>query len=79
MSAVPADKNAAVHLAHELILCNKVFLPALSFRKFYVLGNAETRDTLLKCGCMGAGSCGFVCQNGFSCVSSVCSNTNFGK
>ena len=26
-----------------------------------------------------AGSCGFVCQNGFSCVSSVCTNTNAGK
>ena len=26
-----------------------------------------------------AGSCGFVCQSSYSCVSSICTNTNFGK
>ena len=26
-----------------------------------------------------AGSCGFVCQSSYSCVSGVCTNTNFGK
>ncbi|BDA44528.1 probable protein GRIM REAPER at C-terminar half [Coccomyxa sp. Obi] len=35
---------------------------------------ADTTNDNLNCG-----SCGFVCQNGFSCVSSVCTNTNFGK
>ncbi len=25
------------------------------------------------------GSCGFVCQSSYSCVSGVCTNTNFGK
>lgn len=25
------------------------------------------------------GSCGFVCQSSYSCVSSICTNTNFGK
>ena len=28
---------------------------------------------------MLAGSCGFVCQSSYSCVSSICTNTNFGK
>lgn len=26
-----------------------------------------------------AGSCGFVCQSSYSCVTGVCTNTNFGK
>ena len=33
------------------------------------------RETLVRL----AGSCGFVCQSSYSCVSGVCTNTNFGK
>ena len=29
--------------------------------------------------CLLTGSCGFVCQNSYSCVQSICTNTNFGK